>query len=229
MKAALAILVPALMMASPHSARALEVQSGLSREITFHGVGCGGAQTQRLPVPTGARRVRIAPQPSPATDSVSGAPVARVTSRIVRLGGHQHAVEFRATGSDDVCAHPSSYSAGWRTRPVMVSFGYLVRRRVFFRSFNDLGASRTRYRPRFIWFGRRATIGRLTWAEWNGSRARGRGWLYVGGRQPVMVRVALQEAWSCRGQVRYLYMRVRGVGGLPSGIKRRYSERFGCF
>lgn len=226
----LAIALVSAVLVVPASASALEVQEGVSRQMTFRGDGCGSFQNKTFSVPTGARRVRVAPVASPLVSDSTGQPVARLTVAQSVSGTDRRirSVQFVATGSDDVCARPASYPRGWRTRPITISFGYLIKRPVFFRSFNDARTTKSRIRPRVIRFAKRGLVTAMSWAAWNGPRARGSGRIQVGASS-APAKVSLQEAGGCYGQVRYQLLRVRVIGRLPTNVRRRYSERYGCF
>lgn len=220
-----------LVFLSPGSAGAIDVQEGAQRRTTFAGAGCGSIQTQQINVPAGARHIRgSADKGVPLADAVTGQIVARLTSRLVGTGA-QRAVVFAATGTGDVCVRPAIYAdKGWRTTPTELSAGWLIQRRAFFRSFNDDATTKARYRPHLIRFGDHGLIRIARWSQWNGDRARARGRVRVGRqRRSLPARIVLSEAWGCRGQVRYLLLRVRVIGPRPDGVRRRYSERFGCF
>jgi hypothetical protein len=232
-RAVLLLLVFVLLVdpVAPEPAHAIEVQEGVQRQAIFAGPGCGSMQVERVVVPSGVRRVRSRPnQGLVLNDATTGAPVARLSSRLVAVGS-KRVVEFTAVGTDDTCARPAVYAAsGWRTGPTAFSVGWLARRRAFFRSFNDDAITRPRYKPRLVRFGRHGLMRVGAWTRWNGPRATGRGLLSVGfsGRRAVSARISLSEPMGCNFQIRYSLMRVRVTGRLPAGVKRRYSERFGC-
>ena len=211
--------------------QAIQVQEGTRRQAVFAGSGCGAVQVQRVSIPGGVRRVRgSADRGRDLTDAATGQIVARLTSRLV-TSGLRRVVEFTATGTGDSCARPALYAAsGWRTAPTEFSVGWLAQRRAFFRSFNDDATTKARYRPRLIRFADHGVIRVSGWSRWNGDRAFGRGQLSVDrrGTRSARVRIRLSEAGGCYGQIRYQLLQVRVVGRRPPGVRRNYSERFGC-
>lgn len=215
------------------SADALVVVDNASRFRAFAGVGCGGTDTQIVPLPARARGiVATRPRVDAVLRSADGGDdeVARVSSvRSTRSGGRR-VVAFTVTGSGTTCETDPALAPAWETD--FVDLVVRFRRRVpVYMVGTDI---RRRIRPALIYIGASQRIYSLRWRSWGRRIARARGVFPAnscvpscveGTLTPHPVRVTLSQPRLCDDR-RYHYLVLRyeflDGGGRPGTARFGY-------
>jgi hypothetical protein len=209
------------------AANALTATRSLVATHSFAGQGCGSAALATLTLPAGASNPRIivpeVGQDLPS-DTGDGSPVARITNTNLTRPDERWVATFTATGSDEVCARPANFPEGWATDDVDLVVQYTRRARVYVSGFTAGLAQR---RPRRLIRSNRDLV-RLRWSSWDGTVARGAGFLHIGSTfYPVAV--SLSRPTLCGDRYRYLTLRYRYTGRVPRGRNRTNIASFDRF
>ncbi|MFL5896996.1 MAG: hypothetical protein ACJ76D_00805 [Solirubrobacterales bacterium] len=235
------ILLPGLSLACylaiAAPAPGLVVSDVVQGSAPVAGSACGGRGTATVRMPSRTRSVRVA-NPSVGGPVYShGHVVARVDARTVASDAKGLFAQFTVHGSDDVCAHPTSYPSGWAG---YIDYNIDIRRRVQVYAPTRC-LRRARARPKAIFVtctgapGARVRLVHLRWRTWGGKVARGRGVLSVNDCAPscgaasdnrYRVKVKLSKAVDC-GRWWYTRLRVRFIGRQPAG-SRHWSLPLNC-
>jgi hypothetical protein len=234
------VLVATAAACLPGSASALVVPDSVQGSVVIKGAGCGqsGVGIVRMPPKTHSARI-ISPTAKIGTElsSDNGLTVARWTQGTIVRDARGFSAQFTATGSDDACARPYDYPAGWVGR---LEYYVNVRRSVQAYASTNCGLKHVS-RPRAIRVDCSKThnlsVYRLHWKTWAGKTARGSGSVRINDCKPTCARgtrhryrasVALSRARNC-GPWLYRRMTISFPRAHPAKLRRghRYSFGFG--
>jgi hypothetical protein len=233
--AAVAVAVISLMLAG--SASALIVPWTTSGSASFAGSSCGDVSEVVLGLPKGAFDVSvIGPhRGSKLTDTTTGKTVATITS----IQRASEGVTFIATGSDDACANPNTYSdTGWSTKPIKFRVKSKTRTRVLY----PKACHNPTYRPNRIELGcpgSKFYVDHLRWSSWTGKGAIGQGTAHVNDCTPtcaaghfhsysgVTVRLGSFRFCQTHDDFEFTLLEYRFTGPRPPGFNANGYRR-GC-
>jgi hypothetical protein len=204
------------------SGNALVVTDEASRFRAFSGVGCGGTDTQIVPLPASAGGiVTTRPRVGAAlrTEDPARDEVARVsTVRSSRSGGRR-VVVFTATGSGKTCEADPALQPAWETDFIDLVVRFRRRIPVYMVGTDD----RRRIRPAIIYIGASQRIYSLRWRSWGRRIAGARGVFPAnscvpscaeGTLTPHPVRVTLSQPRLCDdGRYHYVVLRYAFLDG----------------
>jgi hypothetical protein len=168
------------------SASALVVPWTTSGTASFSGSDCGDVSDVVLGLPKGAYAVSVTGPHRGAKliDKATGQIAATITS----IRRADDGVTFTATGSDDVCSHPSRYAdSGWSTKPIKFRVTSKTRTRVLY----PRACNNPAYRPaRVVIACGDGTfyVDHIRWSSWTGKGATGAGTGHVNDCRPSCAR-----------------------------------------
>jgi hypothetical protein len=233
--AAVAVAVISLMLAA--SASAVIVPWTTSGSGSFSGSGCGDVSEVVLGLPKGAFAVSVT-EPHRGTkliDKTTGKTVATITS----IQRASEAVTFVATGTDDTCANPDTYSdTGWTTKRIKFRVTSKTRTPILYpKACHD-----PTYRPSRIELGcpgSKFYVDHLRWSNWTGKGATGHGTAHVNDCTPtcaaghfhsypgVIVRLGSFRFCPAHDDFEFTLLEYRFTGSRPTGLAATGYRR-GC-
>lgn len=194
----------------------------------FAGLSCRDTSQVTVATRRGAFAVSVV-RPK-VGDKLTARGTGRIVATLSSIRRTARGLVFVATGSDDVCAHPSRYEdTGWETVDVHFDLSYQTREHPLYAA-ECRAASYRPHRVEITCPGRGFYVDRIHWSSWGDRSAAGVGTAHVRSRAYPGVAISLGQVRYCaaNGDFEFTHLDYRYTGRHPAGARQRGSGRSGC-